>query len=199
MEKKFTRRRYLINREVQLKYVLLTVAVLVLYTLFLLAAVFLPQMWQFSAETSLAGKAAEAGGILELHRTFWPTALAVIALFGLGSIFVTHRIVGPIFSIDRTIREMAAGNLTVRARIRQGDDLQEFHHDFNAMADNLERLLIDLEQGCRSMAECGETLEREIARGRLDSPEVVKMLMKMRGDREKLCRDMQRYTFRRDK
>lgn len=199
MATKFNRKKYLINREVQLKYVLLTVAMLVFYTLFLLAAIFVPQMREFAAATSLAGKAAEAGVILELHRTFWPAALAVIALFGAGSVFLTHKIVGPLFSIDRTIREMAAGNLTVRAHIRQGDELQEFHHNFNAMADNLERLLIDLEQGCRCMGECGEALEREIATGRLDSPEISKLLVRLKGDREKFCRNMQRYTFRRDK
>lgn len=199
MGTKFSRRKYLINRKVQLKYMLLTVAMLVLYTLFLLAAIFVPQMLQFSAATSLAGKAAEGGAILELHTTFWPAALAVIALFGVGSIFVTHKIAGPLFSIDRTIREMAAGNLTVRTHIRQGDELQEFHHNFNAMADNLENLLIDLEQGCRCMGECGEALEREIAGGRLDSPEIAKLLVRLRVDREKFGRDMQRYTFRRNK
>lgn len=198
MGKKYSRKKYLINREVQLKYVLLTVAVLLLYTLFLLAAIFLPQIRLFAGETSLAGQAAGAEALLALHRTFWPGGLAVIALFGAGSIFVTHKIVGPLFSIDRTIREMAAGNLTVRARIRQGDELQEFHHNFNAMADNLERLLIDLEQGCRCLAECGEALEREIAAGRLDSPQVAKLLVRMKSDREKFSRDMQRYTFRRD-
>jgi len=198
MAKKFTRRIYLINREVQFKYLLLTVAMLGFYTLFLLAAIFVPQMHNFSAETSLAGKAAEAGAILQLHRSFWPMAAAVVALFGFLSIFVTHRIVGPLFSIDRTIRAMAAGNLTIRAHIRQGDDLQDFHNNFNAMADNLERLLVDLEQGCRCLAECGEALEREIASGRLDSPEISKLLVRMKGDREKFCRDMQRYTFRRD-
>lgn len=198
MGKKYVRKKYLVNREVQLKYMLLTVAMLLLYTLFLLAALFVPQMREFAAETSLAGKVVEAGAILKLHRTFWPAALAVIALFGVGSIFVTHKIVGPLFSIDRTIREMASGNLTTRAHIRQGDELQEFHHNFNAMADNLERLLIDLEQGCRCLAECGEALEREIAAGRLDSPEVAKLLVRMQSDREKFSRDMQRYTFRRN-
>jgi methyl-accepting chemotaxis protein len=197
--KNLGRKKYLINREIQLKYVLLTVVMLVTYTLFLLVAIFVPQMQHFSAEPTLAGKAAEARAILELHRTFWPAAVAVIALFGLLSIFVTHKIVGPLFSIDRTIREMAAGNLTVRAHIRKGDELQEFHHNFNAMADNLERLLIDLEQGCRCMGDCGEALEREIASGRLDSPEIAKLLVRLRGDREKFCRNMQRYKFRRDK
>lgn len=199
MAKKFSRRKYLINREVQLKYVLLVVAMLVLYTLFLLAAIFVPQMRHFSAETSLAGKAAEAGALLELHQSFWPAAGVVITVFGLLSILVTHKIVGPLFSIDRTIREMASGNLTVRARIRQGDELQEFHHNFNAMADNLERLLIDLDQGCRGMTECSEALEREIAGGRINSPEIARLLMRMKGDRDRFSRDMQRYTFRRDK
>jgi methyl-accepting chemotaxis protein len=199
MAQKFSRKKYLINREIQLKYLLLTVAVLVAYTLFLLAAIFVPQMQEFAAELTLAGKADDARVIMELHKTFWPAALAVIALFGVGSILVTHKIVGPLFSIDRTIREMAAGNLTVRAHIRKGDELQEFHHNFNAMADNLERLLIDLERGCRCMGECGEALEREIDSGRLDSPEIAKLLVRLKGDREKFCREMQRYSFRRDK
>lgn len=198
MEKRYKRRKYLINRRVQLKYLLLVVVMLVLYTAFLLAAVFVPQFLDFAAETSLAGKAAEAGGILELHHHFWPAAAVVIGLFGLGSIFVTHKIVGPLFSIDRTIREMAAGNLTVRARIRKGDELQEFHHNFNAMADNLERLLVDLEQGCRCLADCSEALAKEIASGRLDSPEIAKLLTRMKLDREKFCRDLQRYSFRRN-
>lgn len=198
MLKTYVRKKYLINREIQLKYVLLVVAMLLLYTLFLLAAVFGPQIWAFSAESRLAGKAVAAGGLLQLHRTFWPAAGVVIGLFGLASIYVTHKIVGPLFSIDRTIREMAAGNLTVRAHIRKGDDLQEFHLNFNAMADNLERLLINLEQGSRSLTDCTAALEKEVAAGRLDSPEIARLLVRMKGDREKFSRDLQRYTFRRD-
>lgn len=196
MGKKFTRTNYLINREVQLKYALLIISMLTLYTLLLLAALFVPHLWEFAAETTLAGKAAEAGVLLELHRSLWPLLLTVVISFGVASVFVTHRIVGPLFSMERTIREMAAGDLTVRARIRKGDELQTFHHNFNAMADNLERLLIDLEQGCRGMGECGEALEREIRRGHLDSPEIGRLLARIKADREKFCRDMDRYTFR---
>jgi len=199
MRKRYVRKKYLINREIQLKYVLLVVAMLALYTFLLLASVFWPQLQAFSGESQLARKAAAAGVTLELHRNFWPATAAVITLFGLISIFVTHKVVGPLFSIDRTIREMAAGNLTVRAQIRKGDDLQEFHHNFNAMADNLERLLIDLEQGCRCLDDCSQTLEKKMASGRLDSQEIAKLLVKMKGSREKFSRDLQRFTFRHDK
>ncbi|MBU0675521.1 MAG: methyl-accepting chemotaxis protein [Proteobacteria bacterium] len=200
MAKAYHRRKYLINRQVQFKYALLVMATLLLYTLFLMGAI----LWSIDnppsgAIVTLAEKAASSHVLLELHTHIWPAVTVVILLFAALSIVVTHKVVGPLFSIDRTIRQIAGGDLTARARIRDGDDLREFHENFNVMATNLENLLADLEQGCRKGEAHCSALGKELSVGEADTRELTRLVEKMKADQNEFCQVLQRFTFRSSK
>ena len=50
-----------------------------------------------------------------------------------------RRIVSPVLSLERTVREVALGNLSVRANIRTGDEVEGLALAFNTMTDAVER------------------------------------------------------------
>jgi len=56
------------------------------------------------------------------------------------SLFVTHRIVKPIESIERATREIAAGNYAQRAPVYSEDELGRLAQSFNRMAETLESI-----------------------------------------------------------
>ncbi len=66
--------------------------------------------------------------------------LAVMVLaVGLVGIVFTHKVAGPIFKMKRLLREVGAGKLVVRERLRKGDELQHFFEVFEKMVAELRR------------------------------------------------------------
>jgi methyl-accepting chemotaxis protein len=65
-------------------------------------------------------------------------AVLVIALGMVGIVF-THKVAGPIFKMKRLLREVGAGKLVVRERLRKGDELQHFFEVFETMVGELRR------------------------------------------------------------
>ena len=133
------RRRYLIDRQFQLKYVVLTICLLVMHTFLVLCAVFAPTFIMLYSSTSLEKKAEAANSILFLHNTIWPGIAVVIFLFGCLSIFVTHKLAGPLYRIKMSLREMAEGNFAVRIRLRKGDELGELAEEINLLAESVRK------------------------------------------------------------
>ena len=72
------------------------------------------------------------------------TCIAGLFLAFIGILFgvvlrMTHRIYGPLVSIERFVGEMSNGNYGKRIVIRSGDELQRLVHRLNDMAKKLEQ------------------------------------------------------------
>lgn len=146
MEKiKLKRKRYFLNKEIQAKYLVLSIACLLAYTLILLGAIFAPCILTMYSSAPFAEKALAAETMLMLHTKAWPGIGLVVLLFGLGTVLLTHKIAGPIYVFQIIIKEWITGNLTARVRLRTGDDLQEMKDDFNRFAEKIECLIRDLD------------------------------------------------------
>ncbi len=59
-------------------------------------------------------------------------ALLVLAIGVLG-IYFTHKVVGPVYKMKRLLKQVGQGNLRVDARLRKGDELQDFFEAFQEM------------------------------------------------------------------
>jgi sensor histidine kinase YesM len=65
-------------------------------------------------------------------------ALAVMVfMIGVLGIFITHKVAGPIYKMKLLLRQVADGKLKVAARLRKGDELQDFFDVFAHMVDKL--------------------------------------------------------------
>jgi nitrogen fixation/metabolism regulation signal transduction histidine kinase len=62
----------------------------------------------------------------------------VVAMGAVGIVF-THKVAGPIFKMKRLLRQVGAGKLVVRERLRKGDELQHFFETFEQMVTELRR------------------------------------------------------------
>lgn len=134
----YRRKQYLIDRKIQLKYAILVISLLLIYTIFVLTAIFGHSVAILftSAPPELKESAAES--LLLLHYNSWPYIVLLVLLFGILSIFVTHKMAGPIFVFKRTAQQIAEGDLTKRIKLRQNDDLHDLAACFNAMTIELE-------------------------------------------------------------
>jgi nitrogen fixation/metabolism regulation signal transduction histidine kinase len=65
-------------------------------------------------------------------------SLAVMVfLIGVLGIYFTHKVAGPIYKMKLLLKQVADGKLKVAAKLRKGDELQDFFDVFAGMVDNL--------------------------------------------------------------
>lgn len=158
------RKQWLVYKKVQYKFAALTVALLLAYTLILLAAIFVPSLVLFLSDgIPPSARAEAANALLLLNRFMWPGIAAAILLFGMISIFITHRVAGPLFVIERMIHRISEGNLSARIRLRKGDDLAEFEQSMNLMAENLETTVSALHERGKNLLALVRDLSSEPA------------------------------------
>ncbi len=63
----------------------------------------------------------------------------MVVLIGLLGIYFTHKVAGPVFKMKRLLRQVGEGNLHIEARLRRGDELQDFFDAFTQMLAGLRK------------------------------------------------------------
>src|SRR3989338_3553784 len=85
---------------------------------------------------------------------------ALLLIFiGWGSIFLTHKIAGPIFKLGQYLHEVENGNLTARIKFRKFDEVHYLAGQFNAMAAELDAAMTKIKRMVKEMPR--ETLPDE--------------------------------------
>jgi nitrogen fixation/metabolism regulation signal transduction histidine kinase len=67
-------------------------------------------------------------------------SLSVVLVLAVLGIFITHRIVGPVYRIKRLLRQVGTARFSVKQRLRKGDELEDLFETFVQMAHSLEAL-----------------------------------------------------------
>jgi hypothetical protein len=134
------RKKFLIDREIQVGITVRFIAVFIIFILLSTAFVFLP-----SAIKLLSGAPAEelekaAQEFLILHRRIWPMILIVIAGTIVYSIFFSHRIAGPVYRLNKELKNIIDGNYPEKIALREKDFFKE-------TATLIEELSNDLKKG----------------------------------------------------
>ncbi|MEK6718804.1 MAG: hypothetical protein AABZ16_15075, partial [candidate division NC10 bacterium] len=122
----------------QLRIAVTVLLFIVGYSLLLGFLMFYPLQHEFAATANPDQQFWIARQVLELHKRFWPAVLVVAVLVAAQSIFVTHRVVGPAYHIQRVMEGFAAGNYGMRVRLRRWDRLKELETTVNALGEDLD-------------------------------------------------------------
>lgn len=192
----YKRKYYFINKKLQIKYAFFTVSLLILYTMILLAAIFAPYVMTLFLDLPLSQKAEAAEVLLLLHNNIWPGIGLIIVLFGAFSIFITHKLAGPVFVFERMARNIAGGDLTIRVRLRKGDDLLDLSEDLNQMADNLESLLINLDDEYKKLSSYVAELRKELESRNISEHTIIEIAKKIDEDKDDIRKTLDRYSYR---
>lgn len=136
MSVKKTRRQYIVDANSQYR----VLAVIVIY---IVVAVFLTGLLMFMPSfIGLVGKIDQqqfepAKELLILHKRFWPSFLIVVVVLSVHSVFIFHRIFGPLFRFKATMKQIAVGDLSFNFRIRKKDFLKDEERVMNKMINSL--------------------------------------------------------------
>ena len=133
----YKRRNFFIDREFQLKYILLVIFMLLLYTMVFIGTLFIPQILPMIFNSSIEEQAKAAEILLLYHKNVWPAVFIVIPIFGFFSIFFTHKIAGPVYRLKMRLQQLTAWDLDSRVTLRKGDDLQDLAECVNLLSEEL--------------------------------------------------------------
>ena len=194
------RKHYFINKKLQLKYIILTMSLLVLFTLILLSIIIAPYVIALFSDIPLSRQNEAAAFLLTLHNnSIWVGTSLTILLFGILSIFITHKIAGPLVRFERLAESISDGNMTIRVKLRKGDDLHELAEDFNQMADKLESLLINIDTEHKKLSSHITDLRRELTARSISEQTVQELATKIDADKDDINKILETYNYRTQK
>lgn len=148
MERPYKRRRFLINKAFQYRYIAWVVGAMSAAMLVVLLDVFI----------TLHRHCVDAGLQIRVTDLYSPTApltvlkLVVYAASVVGvSLLLSHRIAGPLFRFEKSAERVAAGDLSLRVVLRKEDEFLGFQDKFNGMLESLRnRVSSDVESAAKT-------------------------------------------------
>lgn len=131
---KAMRRNYLINRRLQIKYAVMIGAVLALVLVLMEAHTFLILR---SAEAEFSNPAL-IEPLKSLQMWMLASGLIYMIVIPILSIFISHKIAGPLYRFEKTLREALDSSGPLRPiQLRDGDELQGLAELINKMFERL--------------------------------------------------------------
>lgn len=158
----FQRRKFIVNKSVQLRLLWLSLAYILFFCFVLASALFIPLIIELNNPNAVPGEVEEsATQILYLHDKFWLAALLALVVVGLHSILTSHRIAGPLYRFDRMFKSIRDGRLPAQVKLRKRDFLIKEMDTINEMIESLRDRFNNLHQAGTAVREaaraCVET------------------------------------------
>jgi len=76
-----------------------------------------------------------------VNTTLTRWIVVFVFVIAILSIFVSHKIAGPVYRLEETTRIISSGDLTYQIHLRQGDELGDLQEAFNKMSDSLRNMV----------------------------------------------------------
>lgn len=189
------RRIYFIDKKFQTKYALLTALLLLTYTFLFIVIIFAPYMLTLYFNYPMAEKEEAARAILVLHGTIWPWVAGVIIFFGVFSIFVTHKIAGPLYRLKKSLDEIAAGNLNVKIKLRKKDELKDLAEHINVLVEELRTFITTLKNNYDILSDYIAELENQISTKAISQESGMKLLAKVQESKKNIEAVLEKFNI----
>ncbi|MFQ6083921.1 MAG: HAMP domain-containing protein [Candidatus Aminicenantia bacterium] len=143
----YKRRHYFVKKELQLSFILrffilaLTSSIIVNIALYILLNKKIEETF-YSAHISVKTSGEIIRPVLILINFIIVPVVILISIRLIKS--YTNKISGPLLRFQRTIGEIAQGNLSLKINLRKGDQLFELQDKFNFMIDSLKGKIEDI-------------------------------------------------------
>jgi len=141
LSKLLQRKHFIIKPEIQIKYLLITIILIVLTGV----AVFSFVNLTIASSTKLENLTRmDISIIKDLIFKSMVSVLAIITVIViLEGILFLHKLTGPLFVIEKMMRMVAEGDLTLKLKLRKGDELQSLAEEFQNMVDSLNKNFVE--------------------------------------------------------
>jgi len=164
----YKRRRILIE-SYQYRLLFINLLYFCIILLIFAAVLFLPLILKLrSGSASVIEQGELAGQFLALHARVWPAMFVIFVLLALHSVFVSHRIAGPLYRFRKVFGAVASGDLSVRAKLRKGDYLGKESDSLNEMIASLRAKIESIQSHQGETQTVLTALKQSIERGSIE-------------------------------
>jgi len=132
----YRRRNYLINKKMQIKYAVRIGVVLIL--MFAIAQIYT----YYSIHTILPGLYSQrmASDLAAIQQKLFIGSIVYILFIAVFSIFVSHKIAGPVYKMEKIIREvLTSGDFSKKIWLRKGDELTGLAQVLNELFEKIKK------------------------------------------------------------
>ncbi len=162
----FFKRRHLIVDRFQYRLIAISAIHFGLVLLVFMAAILLPLMLRLDdPSASFFEKQQVAYVLLFFNEQLWLPMAAVFLLLTVHSLFVSHRIAGPLYRFRMVFKALAEGDLAIRANIRKHDYLHTHAQALNEMIEALEARIRGLEDQTLHLKDDAAQLKEAVSSG----------------------------------
>lgn len=139
------RKIYLVQREMQGKFTLT-----LLMLIFLVAVISFCNLYvigQYALDHMATASPGEPIGVLltEAIKVLWPRLALVILvnviIVVIIGVFYSHQFAGPSYKLEKSIKEIAQGDLSFKIHLRKGDSMHNVADSLNQMVDNFRNVI----------------------------------------------------------
>ena len=122
MAGKIIRKRYIIKKGFQLRFM-----IIVIVSMFLIALVTSLSIYSAVMQTLVTQFHGENLALIKYAVTYklFVRSLLLIVAIAIMSVFISHRIAGPVYKFERIIRELAQGKKVEEFKLRKRDEFYE--------------------------------------------------------------------------
>lgn len=132
--------RYFVKKKLQFKYMLFVLLAMLVPTA-LCGGLLYYLIWQtVAAEVAIPEAIAETliPALDKVNIILFITLPIVFFFMLLASIYISHKIAGPIYRVENELKEILNGNYSRRIKLRSHDELQEIADAINKILDQVQ-------------------------------------------------------------
>ena len=148
----FKRYKYFIKPSFQLRYIGAIIVIISIITIISASTTYYSAMSLLGTKLAYVYPQGRLSILLkEVNTTMIYRILLLLPLMVLIAVFLSHRIAGPIYRIEKTLEEIGKGNFDIRIHLRKHDELKEIANAINKMVGNLNKLKIKKDKWSTSL------------------------------------------------
>lgn len=192
----YRRKQYFIATRFQLKYVGLILA------LMFLTAAFCSYIVYYTSMLSMGEKLASVypqGRLISIVKAvnfrILVSLILITPLVAMIGIFLSHRIAGPIFRMEKFLNGVAAGVLTERLILRKKDELMNLANGINNVVDSVKDSVLKEKECVQKASIEANKLKMIIESNKIDKDVARDLIDKIQNEMLKLTNELEKYRI----
>ena len=138
MKPRFKRKQFIVARRFQVKYAGVILLLMFLTAGFCSYAIYYTTMISFGEKLANVYPQGQLVSIVNsVNFRILASIIVISPLVGFLGIYLSHKIAGPIYRIEKFLTTMAAGDLSSRITLRKGDEMVSLADSVNRLTDSL--------------------------------------------------------------
>lgn len=194
----YKRKTYLIQKMFQTKFIILFLLLVIIGSLISGLILYFRANMQLGHSYGMAHvKLTETGEILKpaLFISFGISIVLIGIATILLTIYISHKIAGPLYRFEKSSEEIGNGDLTLVTKVRESDQIKGLADAFSRMTMNLREKLLEIDSGVKDLSSIVEDFNMMAQQEKPDLEAIKRKFCTLEQKTEELRRSLQYFKL----